>query len=93
VSLDVPCGSSQVVDLVSALHGGHQEKDLSILHNGYTDFVVFNAQAKRTAPVVGANLDGSWPTGTADSLAAGRSAMTAQRTFIGDFMDRYLAKD
>jgi hypothetical protein len=89
-SLEFPCGSPLIADLISRLRGPHQERELNILHNGYTDFVVFNAEAARVNPVVGANLDSVWPTGTADSLAAGRAAMSAQRTFIGDFMDRYL---
>ena len=56
-SLDVPCGSPHLVDFVSRLRGPHKEKDLNILHNGYTDFVVFNAQAARVDPALAANLE------------------------------------
>jgi hypothetical protein len=91
-SLDIPCGSPHLVDFVSRLRGPHEEKDLNILHNGYTDFVVFNAQAARVDPVLGASLEAEsgWPTGTADDLRAGRAAMAAQRDFVAAFLGRHL---
>lgn len=94
-SLDFPCASPQLVDLLSRVRGAHQEKELNILHNGYTDFVVFNTEATQVDPVVGANMESEagWPTGVADSLRAGRAAMAAQRNFIAGFMDRYLVKN
>jgi len=90
-SLDAPCSSPNIVELTARLRGAHPQKELDILHNGYSDFVVFNAQAISVDPVVGATLDAWWPTGTVDSVAAGRRAMAAQRHFIVSFMDRHLA--
>ena len=92
-SLDVPCGSPHLVDFVSRLRGPHKEKQLNILHNGYTDFVVFNAQVARVDPAVAANLEAeeAWPTGTVDNLRAGRAAMAAERSFVATFLDHHLA--
>ena len=91
-SLDVPCGSPHLVDFVSRLRGPHKEKELNILHNGYTDFVVFNAQAARVDPTLAANLESEagWPTGTVDDLRAARAALAAQRAFVATFFDRHL---
>jgi hypothetical protein len=94
-SVQAPCSSPYLLDFVSRLRGPHREKELNILHNGYTDFVVFNAEAAQADPVLAATLEGEgaeegWPTGVADSLRAGRDAMAAQRDFLGDFMDRHL---
>jgi hypothetical protein len=90
-SLDAPCSSPYLVDFTSKLRGPHPQQDLNILHNGYTDFVVFNAQATAVDPVMGATLEGAFPTGTAERPAAGRRAMAAQRHFIVSFMDHHLA--
>jgi hypothetical protein len=92
-SLEATCSSPNLVDFTSRLRGAHPQKQLDILHNGYTDFVVFNAQAISVDPVVGATLDAWWPTGTVDSVGAGRRAMAAQRHFIVNFMDRHLAQE
>ena len=94
-SLEAPCSSPYLLDFVSRLRGAHREKELTILHNGFTDFVVFNAEAARVDRALAARLEGEegdsgWPTGTADSLPAGRAAMSAQRNFLGDFLDRHL---
>lgn len=53
-SLDEPCSSPQLVDFATRLRGPHPMRQLPILHNGYTDFVVFNAQAERVDPAVAA---------------------------------------
>ena len=95
-SMEAPCTAPYLADFVALLRGPHQEKELTIRHNGYTDFVVFNAQAARVNPELGAVLEGEeigWPTGTADSLPAGRAAMSAQRAFLANFMDRHLVED
>jgi len=94
-SLEAPCSSPYLLDFVSRLSGPHREKELNILHNGYTDFVVFNAEAAQIDPVLGAKLEGEvgdqgWPTGVGHSLRAGRAALAAQRNFLGGFMDRHV---
>jgi hypothetical protein len=89
-SLDQPCDSPLLVDFISRLRGPHPTETLEILHNGYTDFVVFNPEAARTEPAVAALLDAIWPTGTVDSLPAGRRAFAAQRRFLAEFFGRYL---
>jgi len=95
-SFEAPCNSPYLLDFVSRLRGPHREKELNIRHNGYTDFVVFNAEAAQVDPVLGAKLEGEigdqgWPTGVGHSLRSGQAAMSAQRTFLGNFMDRYVS--
>lgn len=91
-SLDVPCSSPQLVDFATHLRGPHPMRQFPILHNGFTDFVVFNPQAENVDPTVAANMGGDdrWPTGTTDDLRAGKSAMTEQRSFLVGFFNRYL---
>jgi hypothetical protein len=90
-SLDVPCADPRVVDLVSVLRGPHAVRQLPISHTDYSDWVVFNAQAQRADPAVGAILDGLAPSRTLHSLRAGRRAMAAERRFVSTFMARHLA--
>jgi predicted dienelactone hydrolase len=77
-------------EFLSNLRGPHPVQRLDILHLGFTDFVVFNPEATAVDPLSGAILEHEDPTGTADDLAAGRTALAAQRAFIGAFMDCYL---
>jgi dienelactone hydrolase len=91
-SLDAPCSSPQLIDFASHLHAPHPMRQLPILHNGYTDFVLFNPQAERIDATVAAQMndDERWPTGTLDNLRAGAAAMNAQRHFLVMFFERYL---
>src|SRR6185436_3698127 len=43
-----------LIDFLPRLRGAHPLLDLPVLHNGYTDFVVFNAQAAQVDPAVAA---------------------------------------
>ena len=45
-SLDLRCDLPFIVDFVSHLRGPHPVEQLDILHTGYTDFVVFNPEAR-----------------------------------------------
>lgn len=69
-----------------AMHPG----TLEIHHYGFSDFVIFNPQAQRADPTLGAALEAMFFTGTLDSLRAGRRALTQQRRFLVRFFDRYL---
>jgi hypothetical protein len=91
-SLGAPCTTTPyLVDFLPRLRGPHPVLDLPVLHNGYTDFVVFNAQAARVDPAVADALEGGpFETGTLHDLRAGRAAMSAERSFLGDFFDRHL---
>jgi len=77
-------------EFLSNLRGPHPVERLDVLHLGFTDFVVFNAEAAAADPLSGAILEHEDPTGTADDLAAGEAALAAQRAFVGSFMDCYL---
>jgi hypothetical protein len=89
-SLDQPCDSPALSDFLSRLRGPLQTQTLDILHNGFNDFLVFNAEATRADPAVGASLEQEVPTGTADDLRAARRNLREQRRFIVDFFERYL---
>jgi hypothetical protein len=91
-SLDLRCDLPFIVDFVSHLRGPHPVEQLDILHTGYTDFVVFNPEAARADPAIGQILEEFAPTGTLQSLRAGRQAMAFQRRFVARVMDRYLVK-
>jgi hypothetical protein len=75
---------------LSNMRAPHPVRSLAIHHYGFSDFVVFNPQAQRADPALGTALEASFPTGTLDSLRAGRRALTQQRTFLVGFFDRYL---
>ena len=68
----------------------HRERALDIRHFGFTDFGVLTPQARRAQPELGMALEGSYPTGTVDSVRAGRLALKQQRRFLVRFFDRYL---
>ncbi len=68
----------------------HRERTLDIRHYGFTDFVVLHPQVERADPALGMALEGSYPTGTLNSLRAGRRALRQQRQFLVRFFDRYL---
>jgi hypothetical protein len=93
-SLVAPCGTTPyLVDFVPLLRAPHPSRDLPVLHNGYTDFVVFNPQAQRVDPAVAAALETNFfDTGTINDLRAGRAAMTSERGFLVDFFDRFLGE-
>jgi hypothetical protein len=92
-SLDVPCDLPVLVDFMSRLRGPHPIQQLKILHIDYTDFVVFNAEAARTAPGVARILERVAPSATVRDLPAGRRALADQRRFLARFMGRYLDKE
>jgi alpha-beta hydrolase superfamily lysophospholipase len=71
------------------LAGPHPTRTLDVLHNGYTDWVVFNPEAARGDPALGARLEQIAPTGTVQSLHAGRTALARQRAFLARFARRY----
>jgi pimeloyl-ACP methyl ester carboxylesterase len=75
---------------LSNMRAAHRLRSLDIRHYGFTDFVVFNPQAQRADPALGSALEATFPTGTLDSLRAGRRALTQQKKFLVRFFDRYL---
>jgi pimeloyl-ACP methyl ester carboxylesterase len=75
---------------LSNMRAPHRVRSLDIRHSGFSDFVVFNPQAQRADPALGSALEGMFPTGTLDSLRAGRRALAQQRRFLVRFSDRYL---
>src|SRR3954470_10387242 len=75
--------------LISHLRGPHPLKQLDIEHHGFTDFVVFNPEATLADPALGALLEATYATGI-DTLDAGTAALSAERRFLTNFMDRYL---
>ena len=75
---------------LSNMRAPHRARTLDIRHYGFTDFVVFNPQALRADPALGMAFEANYPTGTADSLRAGRRALRQQRQFVLAFFDRYL---
>jgi alpha-beta hydrolase superfamily lysophospholipase len=89
-SLDQPCDSPVLSDFSSRLRAPHSTQTLEILHNGFNDFLLFNAEASRADPAAGASLEQNVPTGTADDLTAARRALRDQRRFLVEFFERYL---
>jgi hypothetical protein len=75
--------------LVSHLRGPHPIQQLDVEHHGFTDFVVFNPEATLADPALGASLEATYATGI-DTLDAGTAALSAERRFLTNFMDRYL---
>jgi hypothetical protein len=75
---------------LSKMRAPHRQRTLDIHHYGFSDFVVFNPQARRADPPLGMALEASYFTGTLDSLRAGRRALRQQRQFLVRFFDRYL---
>jgi dienelactone hydrolase len=75
---------------LSNMRAPHPVRSLEIHHFGFSDFVVFNPQAQQADPTLGTALEGSFFTGTLDSLRAGRRALRQQREFLVQFFDRYL---
>src|SRR4051794_10107081 len=75
--------------LVSRLRGPHPIQQLDVEHHGFTDFVVFNPEATLGDPALGAWLEATYATGI-DTLDAGTAALSAERRFLTNFMDRYL---
>jgi hypothetical protein len=90
--LHTPENVPETFEFISNLRGPHPIERLDILHAGYTDFVVFNPELARVDPALGALLEQVFPTGTVDSLRAGRRAVTAQRQFLATFMECFLVK-
>jgi dienelactone hydrolase len=75
--------------LVSHLRGPHPIQQLDVEHHGFADFVVFNPEATLADPALGASLEATYATGI-DTLDAGTAALSAERRFLTNFMDRYL---
>ena len=76
---------------LSNMRAPHPVRRLDIHHYGFSDFVVFNPQAQQADRALGTALETTiFSTGTLDSLAAGRRALTQQRAFLVGFFDRYL---
>jgi pimeloyl-ACP methyl ester carboxylesterase len=75
---------------LSNMRAPYAVRSLAIHHFGFSDFVVFNPQAQRADPMLGAALEAAFGTGTLDSLRAGRLALAQQRRFLARFFDRYL---
>jgi dienelactone hydrolase len=78
---------------LSNMRAPHPVRTLGIHHYGFSDFVIFNPQAQRADPTLGAALEAMFFTGTLDSLRAGRRALTQQRRFLVRFFDRYLGSE
>lgn len=93
VSREFPLDDPGLAAFLAKLRGPHPTRQLDVLHNGYTDWVVFNPQAARADPALGAKLEGLLPTGTVHSQRAGRRALSAQRQFLTRFMKCYLTND
>ncbi len=66
-----------------------RRRQLDVEHHGFTDFVVFNPEATLADPALGAWLEATYTTGI-DTLDAGTFALSAERRFLTNYMDRYL---
>ena len=86
----VPEELREIEIFLSNMRAPHPVRSLDIHHYGFSDFVVFNPQAQRADPALGAALEAMFFTGTLDSLRAGRRALMQQRSFLVRFFDRYL---
>ena len=86
----VPAELREIEIFLSNMRAPHPVRSLDIHHYGFSDFVVFNPQAQRADPALGAALEAMFFTGTLDSLRAGRRALMQQRSFLVRFFDRYL---
>ena len=94
LSLDVlPQELLEIATFLSNMRAPHPVRSLEIRHIGYSDFVVFNPQAARANPAIGAILDATFSTGTLDSLRTGHRALQRQREFLVRFFDRYLGSE
>ena len=89
----VPEELEDIATLGSNMRAPHPVQTLGIHHHGYTDFVLFNAQAQRSDPAVGALLEATFATGTLHNRAASHWAFERQRQFVVEFFDRYLTPE
>lgn len=80
----------KLATFLSNLRGPHPVRTLDVLHNGYTDFVVFDPQVARVDPALAAQLEEGFPTGTVSSVRAGRRALARRRSFLAAFTRRHL---
>lgn len=87
---EFPLDDPRLLLFLSNLRGPHPLRQLDVEHYGYTDWVVFNPQAARADPTLGAQLEASFPTGTLNNQRAGIQAMSTQRNFLTHFMNHYL---
>jgi pimeloyl-ACP methyl ester carboxylesterase len=71
----------------------HRSRSLDIRHFGFSDFAVFNPQARRADATLGTAFETMFPAGTVDGVRAGRRALTQQRRFLTRFFDRYLRRE
>ena len=86
----VPEELREIETFLSNMRAPHPVRRFDIHHYGFSDFVVFNPQAQRADPPLGAALEAIFFTGTLDSLRAGQRALSQQRRFLTRFFDRYL---
>jgi pimeloyl-ACP methyl ester carboxylesterase len=89
-----PEGLREIEIFLSNMRAPHPVRSLAIRHQGYSDFVVFNPQIQRIDPALASFIEETIPipTGTLDSLRAGRRALERQREFLVRFFNRYLGK-
>jgi alpha-beta hydrolase superfamily lysophospholipase len=71
------------------LRGPHAVRRLPVEHYGYTDFAVFNAEARAADPALGAQLEAQLTTGVR-SLAQGRRMVAIERRFLARAFGRWL---
>jgi pimeloyl-ACP methyl ester carboxylesterase len=71
----------------------YRSRSLDIRHFGFSDFAVFNPQARRADATLGRAFETMFPAGTVDGVRAGRRALTQQRRFLTRFFDRYLRRE
>jgi PKD domain-containing protein/serine aminopeptidase S33 family/calcineurin-like phosphoesterase family protein len=76
---------------IAHLRGPHPILTLPVKHYGFTDFAVFNPQARLTDAALGQALEQRLETGTLADLEAGQRAVDRQRRFLADFLRRYVA--
>lgn len=88
--IDMGQVDTELAKLVSNLRGPRPVLNMfDIHHYGFSDFVLFNQQAKARDPELGAQMEAAIRTDS-DSLDEGRAAIATQRRFLVRFMDRYV---
>ena len=92
-SLIQPCDSQFVADLLARVRAPHPARTLSFLHNGFTDFALFNPEIAKVDPALAAVLEVPFDTGLGDDVLRGRRALEVQRRFLARFFDTYLVKE
>jgi dienelactone hydrolase len=70
----------------------HPTVTMRVLHYGFTDLALLTPEIAHTAPSVAQALESELPTGTHQSVAAGRAAMRRVRKFVDGFFGRHLRR-